>query len=103
METTNIPQAQAYSGSWQNLTITEKFRRVAPDRLFYQYIIHDPTAWDADWGGEYEFASLPPGQGVYEYACHEGNYAMENMLAGARAEEETARQRAAGAPPPQAR
>ena len=91
VETTNIPQAQAYNGAWQTLTVTEKFRRVGPDRMYYQYIIHDPSFWDADWGGEYEFQRLT-GE-IYEYACHEGNYAMENMLAGARAEEA----RAAGA------
>ena len=94
VETTNIPQAQAYNGSWQTLTITEKFTRVSPTRMHYQYIIHDPVAWDSDWGGEYEFSSLPPGQGIYEYACHEGNYALEDMLAGARAED---RARAAAA------
>lgn len=103
VETTNIPQAQAYNGSWQTLTITEKFTRVSPTRMYYQYIVHDPSAWDKDWGGEYEFASLPAGQSVYEYACHEGNYALENMLAGARAEEETARTRAATAPAAAAR
>ncbi|MEI7933241.1 MAG: hypothetical protein WCI21_09345, partial [Alphaproteobacteria bacterium] len=64
---------------------------------------HDPTAWDADWGGEYEFDALPKGQHVYEYACHEGNYAMENMLAGARAEDEAARTRAANPPATQTR
>jgi len=95
VETTNIPQAQAYNGSWQTLTVTEKFRRVSPTRLFYQYIISDPAAWDQPWGGEYEFDALPSGQGIYEYACHEGNYALEDMLAGARADEETARTRAA--------
>ena len=98
VETTNIPQAQAYNGSWQNLTITEKFTRVAANRLFYQYIINDPTAWDQPWGGEYEFDALPAGQHLYEYACHEGNYAMENMLAGARAEDAAARTRASATP-----
>ncbi len=95
VETTNIPQAQAYNGSWENLTVTEKFTRVGKDRLFYQYTINDPTIWDAAWGGEYEFGALGPGQRVEEYACHEGNYAMEDMLAGARAEEAAARSRAA--------
>ena len=85
VETTNIPQAQAYHGSWKNLTVTERFTRVAKDRLLYQFSINDPTMWDAAWGGEYEFA---PMKGIlYEYACHEGNYALEDMLAGARAEE----------------
>ena len=99
VETTNIPQAQAYNGSWQNLTVTEKFTRGARDRLLYQYSIKDPTAWDAPWGGEYEFGALPAGQGVYEYACHEGNYAMEDMLAGARAEEAAAVRPSAAATP----
>jgi hypothetical protein len=85
VETTNIPQAQAYHGSWKNLTVTERFTRVAKDRLLYQFTINDPSMWDAAWGGEYEFA---PMKGIlYEYACHEGNYALEDMLAGARAEE----------------
>ena len=87
VETTNIPQTQAYNGSWEHLTVTEKFTRVARDRLLYQFSIHDPTLWDADWGGEYEFSAT---SGVYEYACHEGNYAMEDMLAGARAQDRAA-------------
>ena len=85
VETTNIPQGQAYHGSWKDLTVTERFTRVAPDRLLYQFSIHDPSRWEADWGGEYEFH---PMQGeVYEYACHEGNYALRNILAGARVKE----------------
>jgi hypothetical protein len=85
VETTNIPESQAYHGSWKNLTVTERFTRVGPDRLLYQFTIHDPTMWDADWGGEYEFHPLK-GE-IYEYACHEGNYALRNILAGARAKE----------------
>ena len=85
VETTNIPQAEAYHGSWKNLTVTERFTRVGKDRLLYQFTINDPTMWDQPWGGEYEFSPL---KGiVYEYACHEGNYALPDMLAGARAEE----------------
>ena len=85
VETKNIPQAQAYAGSWENLTVTEKFTRVSPTRLLYQFVINDPTLWDAAWGGEYEFAMLPSTQRVEEYACHEGNYALEGILEGARA------------------
>ena len=85
VETTNVPQAEAYHGSWKNLTVTERFTRVAKDRLLYQFTISDPTMWDKPWGGEYEFN---PMHGiVYEYACHEGNYALEDMLAGARADD----------------
>ena len=85
VETTNIPQAQAYYGSWEHLTVTERITRVASDRLLYQFTVSDPDTWDAPWGGEYEFSALS-GR-VFEYACHEGNYALEDMLAGARAED----------------
>jgi hypothetical protein len=85
VETTNIPQRQAFMGSWENLKVTEKFTRVAKDRLRYQFIVDDSSLWDQPWGGEYEFAPL---SGIiYEYACHEGNYALSGILGGARAEE----------------
>lgn len=85
VETTNIPQAMAYFGSWENLKVTERFTRVAKDRVRYQFQAEDPTIWDKPWGGEYEFAPLS-GR-IYEYACHEGNYALPGILAGARSEE----------------
>ncbi len=89
VETTNFPQSQALRGSWQNLKVTEKFTRVAPDRLLYQFKVEDPTIWDQAWGGEYEFGrSKGP---VFEYACHEGNYALADILAGARADEAAAK------------
>jgi hypothetical protein len=97
VETTNIPQGMAYHGSWKNLTVTERFTRKAADRLLYQFTINDPDLWDAPWGGEYEFRPLSGH--IYEYACHEGNYALEHMLAGAREEEKRA---AAGTPTPAA-
>jgi hypothetical protein len=85
VETTNLPQSQAYHGSWKSLTVTERFTRVGKNRLLYQFTIDDPTLWEKPWGGEYEFGTLK-GM-VYEYACHEGNYALPDMLAGARADE----------------
>jgi len=88
VETTNIPQSQAYAGSWQNLKVTERFTRDADNRLLYQYTIDDPTRWDKPFEGEYEFAPL--NGRVLEYACHEGNYALEGMLAGARQAEKEA-------------
>jgi hypothetical protein len=83
VETTQIPEKQAFMGSWKDLKVTERFTRSAKDRLRYQFTIADPTSWNEPWGGEYEFAPL---KGVvYEYACHEGNYALPGILAGARA------------------
>ena len=85
VETTNIPQTQQFMGSWKDLKVTERFKRVAEDRLYYGFTIEDPTLWDAPWGGEYEFAAL--NGKMYEYACHEGNYAMHGILSGARVQE----------------
>ncbi|THD59137.1 hypothetical protein [Phenylobacterium sp.] len=88
VETNHIPQAQAYNGSWKDLTVTERFTRVARDRIRYSFTVSDPTIWDRPWGGEYEMHPLK-GQ-VLEYACHEGNYALADVLGGARAEERAA-------------
>jgi hypothetical protein len=85
VETTNIPKEEAFFGSWKNLKVTERFTRVGPDRLLYQFQVEDPTMWAKPWGGEYEFHPLK-GE-LYEYACHEGNYALPDMLAGARRKE----------------
>ena len=86
-ETTNFhpDQAKMFRGADANLKVVEKFTRVGPKRMLYQFTVTDPTIWAQPWGGEYEFtASDAP---LYEYACHEGNYALHNILAGARAEE----------------
>jgi hypothetical protein len=84
-------------GSWKNLKVTERFTRVADDRLHYRFTVEDPTMWDAPWGGEYEFAPLQP-ERLYEYACHEGNYALPGILMGARVEEARAAAKAAEKP-----
>jgi hypothetical protein len=101
VETTNIPEAQALAGSWKNMKVTERFTRVSKTRLNYQFTVEDPDVWDKPWGGEYNFHPLN-GQ-VYEYACHEGNYALPGILGGARLAEkqaaEAAAAKAAAAPP----
>jgi len=88
VETTNFPQATALHGAWKELKVTERFTRLGPHRILYQFRVQDPTVWETSWGGEYEF-SASKGR-VFEYACHEGNYALSNMLAGARADESAA-------------
>jgi hypothetical protein len=68
----------------ENLRVIERFTRVAPDVLLYQFTVEDPTAWTAPWGGE---IPLTRSDGLlYEYACHEGNRGMENILRAARQE-----------------
>jgi hypothetical protein len=97
VETTHIPQSQQFMGSWKDLKVTERFRRVADDRLYYGFTVEDPTLWDKPWGGEYEFAAL--NGKMYEYACHEGNYALYGILEGARVLEARAAAEAAKAKP----
>jgi len=88
IETTNFPQATALQGAWKELKVTERFTRVGAHRILYQFRVQDPTVWDTSWSGEYEF-SASKGR-IFEYACHEGNYALADMLAGARADESAA-------------
>ncbi|WP_296597809.1 hypothetical protein [Phenylobacterium sp.] len=88
VETTNFPQREAFMGSWKNLKVTEWFTRISPTRINYRFQVEDPDTWDKPWGGEYNFSPL---QGIiYEYACHEGNYALPAILAGARQQEKEA-------------
>jgi hypothetical protein len=68
----------------ENLRVVERFTRVAPDVLLYQFTVDDPTAWTAPWSGEIPLTRI---DGLlYEYACHEGNRGMENILRAARRE-----------------
>lgn len=87
VETTNYPPYTNLRGSSANLKVTERFTRVNADRLLYQFKVEDPTVWAEPWGGEYEFSRSGP---IFEYACHEGNYGLANILAGAREEERAA-------------
>ena len=85
VETTNFHPMQNVRGSDENLVVTERFTRTGPKSMLYRFTVTDPTVWGQPWGGEYEFSR---GEGVYEYACHEGNYGLMNILAGARYEEQ---------------
>jgi hypothetical protein len=68
----------------ENLRVTERFTLTAPDLLLYQFTVEDPTAWTAPWGGEIPLTRI---DGLlYEYACHEGNRGMQNILRAARKE-----------------
>ena len=70
-------------------TVTERFTRIAQNELLYQFKVEDPVHYTQAWSGEYSFK---PAKGqIYEYACHEGNYAMEGILRGARLQEAAAK------------
>lgn len=93
VETIDFHPDQTFYGASDELKVTERFTRIADDRLLYQFTVEDPKVWDEPWGGEYEFWASP---GFYEYACHEGNMGLEGILAGARQEERQADERKSG-------
>ena len=85
VDTTNFTEKTAFRGSSENLHLVERFTRTDPDTLMYEVTVEDPSTWAKPW--KIELPMRKTDGPIYEYACHEGNYAMEGMLAGARAEE----------------
>ncbi len=85
VETTNFPAEQMFRGSWINLKVTERFKRVREDRLLYRFTVEDATKWENPWAGEYEFRSAAAP--ISEYACREGEVSMPAMLLAARRRE----------------
>jgi hypothetical protein len=87
VDTTNY-RAGALMGASDKLHVIERFARTGPDVLQYQVTIDDPATWTKPWT-----VMIPLGRSkdaIYEYACHEGNYAMVGILSGARADEQAA-------------
>ena len=85
VETRGFSPKSRFRGASDNLRVEERFTRTGPDSLEYAVTIDDPTIWTSAWT-----ASIPlmrSSDALYEYACHEGNYGMEGILAGHRAEE----------------
>jgi hypothetical protein len=82
VETTNFKETSGLFGADENLTVIERFSRMDTGDLLYDFTVTDPSVWDEEWSGEYVWSAND--SKVYEYACHEGNYAMGNILRGAR-------------------
>jgi hypothetical protein len=95
VETTNFTDRTGVSlngGGVRNseaLKVTERFTRTAHDMMLYAITIDDPGTWTAPFTMQYPL-KRDDGYGMYEYACHEGNYALHNILSGARADERAA-------------
>ncbi len=83
-----LGSAPAGTGSSANMTLVERFTRVDADTLEYTFTVTDPETWTTSWTGSMPMRRTDAQ--MFEYACHEGNYAMEGILAGARAEEKAA-------------
>ena len=69
-------------GGTESLTVTERFTKQASGDVLYRFTVEDPAVWTEPWTGEYVWRSTD--SRVFEYACHEGNYAMGNIMRGAR-------------------
>jgi hypothetical protein len=82
VETTNLRREEGLRGPTENMKTVERFTRVSPEQILYQFEVIDPAAFSAPVKGE-ESLNFTKDK-IYEYACHEGNYAMTGILAGAR-------------------
>jgi len=85
VDTTNFTDKTRFRGSSANLHVVERFTRTGPRALVYRFTIEDPTTWTRPWTGEYTWGATD--EHIYEYACHEGNYALADILRGARLKE----------------
>ena len=88
VKTKNFRPDQSFRGAAENMQVTERFTRVAKDQIVYRFTIEDPTTFTAPFTGELPFTSVD--SSVYEYACHEGNYALPGILAAEREAEKAA-------------
>ena len=75
---------QLYMG--EDTVVTERFTRTGPDEILYQFTVSDDSLYRQDWKGEMTLRRTE--SQIYEYACHEGNYSLPNILAGARQQEQ---------------
>jgi len=82
VDTTNFNPQVIFRGSSHNLHVIERFQRVDAKTLLYRATIDDPTTFTKSWTLEYPFTA--ENEQVFEYACHEGNYALVDILEGAR-------------------
>jgi hypothetical protein len=89
VETVHFNPLNRFRGTSENLKVIERFKRVDATTILYRATIDDPEAYAKPWTLEYPFiAAAGP---VFEYACHEGNYAMQDILGGARKQEAQAK------------
>lgn len=93
IDTTNFTDLNPFPGA-QNLHVIERLTRLDEDTILYQFTVEDPGMWTKPWSGELPITKIKGD--LYEYACNEGNYGLENTLRGARVAEEQAEKPKAG-------
>jgi hypothetical protein len=85
VETINFRRETSLQGSTADTRVVERFTRVGDDAIKYEFTVSDPTSYIRPWSAMVPMSRIEGP--VFEYACHEGNYALTNILAGARAKE----------------
>lgn len=85
VETTNFNEETAWRGASRNMKVTERLTRIDDQTVEYAFTVDDPDTWAAPWSGVYPLAAIEGP--LFEYACHEGNYGIANILSGQRAVE----------------
>jgi len=88
VDTTNFTDKTRFRGSSDSLHVVERFSRVDGGNLLYRFTVEDPKTWTKPWTGEYPWVGTA--ETIYEYACHEGNYALADIMRGARFQEKAA-------------
>lgn len=91
VDTTDFNGKAAFRGSDQNLHLVERFTRTDANTIQYEFTVNDPTAFTRPWTAQIPYAKAEGP--IFEYACTEGNYAMVDILGGARAQEQKDRGR----------
>jgi hypothetical protein len=88
VETTNFSERRAFQGSSPTMRLTERFTRTSDDVIKYTFTVDDEKTWARPWSAE---IPLRQTQGpIFEFACHEANYGVTNILAGAREDDRKA-------------
>lgn len=88
VETRNFRPEQLFRGATEELVITERFSLASENEIVYSFTLDDPQGYSRPWTGEIQMKRRPAESArMYEYACHEGNYALPGILAGARQQE----------------
>ena len=82
IDTTNFTDKTRFKGATEDLHVVERLSRLDDKTLLYRFTVEDPATWARPWTGEYAWPATS--DLIYEYACHEGNYALGNILRGAR-------------------
>jgi hypothetical protein len=85
VETTNFTDKTNFRGASENMRLVERFTRVDANTITYEFTVNDPSSFTKPWTAQIPMKKSS--EPLYEYACHEGNYAMDGMLRGARAGE----------------